>query len=427
MALPVNCSTAALVLILILFISPVAAASGSSALINNNQPAVSSANYTIQLFIPTANMIHSDQIMDQINGLNGGEILFATSFGLSSYTGIWQTRHINRDNTTAGLLDDYITAIEYDADGNLWLGYPGGIQIYNGRDYQTIRDQQILKDLRINDLQLWNNDMWVATGNAGIHRYHAGTWTWYQPMTPDGPGFYEIDSMIVDPATNALLIATNNEGLWIIRSPEDPIRFEQIAGKFTPFGQMEHVRRDPMGGVYFFDESTVVHYSVDTGFVPALTNKDLSPVETAINDVSAGPDGKLYIATDDGLFIWEHGAIFRHLTRFEGIGTSSAVNTVYVDAQNWVWFSTPGYVGYYTDTQPENYIPIELVTPAPDRASVQTTPQKTMTPPGSPGIASSGSAGSVTPDSGARNSSLFDPLTGVINTISGLFGIRIIP
>jgi ligand-binding sensor domain-containing protein len=429
MALPVNSRTVAFTLVLILFISPVAAdLSDSPPAILNNQPAESSPPYTIKLFIPTSSMIHSDQIKDQINGLNGDEVFFATSFGLSSYNynEEWTTRHINRDNISAGLLDDYITAIEYDADGNLWLGYPGGIQIYNGRDYQTIRDQQILKDPRINDLQLWNNDMWVATGNAGIHRYHAGTWTWFQPMTKDGPGFYEIDSMVVDPVSNALVIATKNEGLWIIRSPENPIRFELLAGKFTSLGQMQHARRDPAGGVYFFDRSSVVHFRTDTGFVPVLTNKDLSPVEIAINDVAAAPDGKLYIGTDDGLFIWDKGTVYRHLNRFEGIGTSPAVRTVYVDAGNRVWFSTPGYVGYYLDAEPENHIRIDLVTPVPDQVSVQATQQASMTPPASPVMTGATPAGSTAGSgSAAKNSSIFDPVTGFINALSGIFGIRI--
>ena len=425
MARPVSCSPLAFILILIFFIYPVAAdGSGSPVVLSTPGPTESPLPYTIQMFIPTASMIHSAQVMDQINGPNGEDILFATAFGLSRYNGTWETRHIDLNNISAGLMDDYVTATEYDADGNLWLGYSGGIQIYNGRDYRTIRDQQILKDLRINDLQRWGDDMWVATGNAAIHRYHAGTWTWFQPMTPGGPGFYEIDSMVVDPASNAMVIATRNEGLWIIRSPADPIRFEMLAGKNTPYGQMDHIRRDPQGGVYFFDKSSIVHYGADTGFVPVLANTDLAPFGIGINDVSAGPDGNLFIATDDGLFIWKNNVVYRHLTRFEGIGTSPAVRTVFVDTLNRAWFSTPGYVGYYADLAPENYINIELVTPVPDQSQVQTPPQEI--PPAGTLERIPATPASSPPGTGTKNSSVFDPIIGIINTISGLFGIKII-
>ncbi|MEN6395154.1 MAG: two-component regulator propeller domain-containing protein, partial [Methanoregula sp.] len=125
---------------------------------------------SIHLFRPEAGSIHSATINNIINGPHG-EVLFATAFGLSVYNESWSTRHINRDNFSAGLLDDYVTALEYDSSGNLWIGYTGGIQVYNGHDYQVIRDQELLKSLWIRDLQRWNDDMWVATGNTALHRY----------------------------------------------------------------------------------------------------------------------------------------------------------------------------------------------------------------------------------------------------------------
>jgi hypothetical protein len=429
MARPVSYSTAVFLISLFLFITPVAAELSGSAETATEQifPVTPDRPYTIILFIPTAKMIHSDQIKDQIIGLNGYDAIFATSFGLSIYNGSWSTSHANLNNISAGLMDDYITAIEYDAKGNLWLGYSGGLQIYNGRDYQVIQDQQLLKDPRINDIQRWNNDTWIATGNAGIHRYRDGTWTWFQPMTPNGPGFYEVDSMVLDPAADAMLIATNKQGLWIIRSQEDPIRFELLAGKFTSFGPLEHVRRDPVGGGYFFNETSIVHYGRDTGFVPVLTARDLSPYEITINDIAAGPDGKLYIASDNGLFIWENGKVYRHLNRFEGIGTSQVVRTVNIDVQNRVWFSTPGYVGYYFDeSDPETIIGIELVTPTPDQSISRNGIKTPISPSGSEAMPGSQSAaGPETP--GTAKNGILDPVYGIINAITGLFGIRVFP
>nr|WP_319375574.1 two-component regulator propeller domain-containing protein [uncultured Methanoregula sp.] len=425
MARPVNYSAVLFLFSILLFMYPVAA-EGAGSSIADTQTANTPVPYTITLFIPTADMIHSDQIKDQIIGLNGYDAIFATSFGLSTYNGSWSTRHANLNNISAGILDDYITAIEYDAKGNLWLGYSGGIQIYNGRDYQVIQDQQLLKDPRINDIQRWNNDVWVATGNAGIHRYRDGTWTWFQPMTPSGPGFYEIDSMVLDPAADAMLIATANQGLWVIRSPDDPVRFELLAGKNTSFAQLKHVRRDPQGGGYFFDDTSVVHYGKDSGFVQILTTKDLSPYEIAINDIAAGPDGKLYIASDNGLFIWENGKIYRHLNRFEGIGSSQIVRTVNIDAQNRVWFSTPGYVGFYFDqSNPETIIGINLVTPTPDQTYNPAGVQTTIPSSGYGAIPGTQSMeGSKT---GTTKNGILDPVFGLINSITGLAGIRIFP
>ena len=47
-----------------------------------------------------------------INGLQG-EVLMATPLGLSTYNGIWSTQHINLNNVSEGLMNNYVTALEY--------------------------------------------------------------------------------------------------------------------------------------------------------------------------------------------------------------------------------------------------------------------------------------------------------------------------
>jgi ligand-binding sensor domain-containing protein len=369
-----------LILFLVLITVPPSAGADTSTILSDTpaDPDLQ-APYTIQLFIPTQRMVHSDQINDLISGPEG-ETIIGTSFGLSTYNGSWSTRHQNLNNISEGLMDDYITAIEMDGDGNLWIGYSGGIQIYDGNTYRSIRDQQILKETRIKALQRWNNDMWVATGHAGIHRYRNGAWTWYQPMTRNGPGFYEVRSMGLDAVHNTLVIATEVEGLWTLQAPEDQPTFVEIASRYSAYGFLEQVKQDPdpRGGVYLFNKSMVVHYDPVKGFIPVLTGSDIAPGGVSINDITAAPDGRLFIATDNGMFIWKDGNVAAHLGRFEGMGTSPVVRTVSIDAKNRVWFSSKGYVGFYAD-QTASVIPIEMVTPVPT-TSVTLSPKQTPVP-----------------------------------------------
>ena len=332
----------------------------------NNATAIQAASegtqpqpYTIRLFIPTQTMIHSDRINDLVSG-PGGETIIGTSFGLSTYNGSWSTRHMTLDNISEGLLDDYITALETDKDGNLWIGYTGGLQIFNGKTFRTIRDQEILKETRIKALQRWNTDMWIATGHAGLHRYRDDTWTWYQPMTRQGPGFYEIRSMKLDAAHDTLVIVTEVEGLWIMQSPDKPV-FTQISSRYGTYGFLDMVREDPRGGVYLGNATMIVHYDPKTNFTPVLRNSDLGSGDSTINDMTAAPDGRLFIATDNGMYIRNNGTITGHLGRYEGMGDSPVIRTVAIDARNRVWFSSAGYVGYYAD-QAASVIPVEMVT-----------------------------------------------------------------
>jgi hypothetical protein len=421
MAQPAIFKIISVVLFFIIFSTAVGAASGEIVTGTGNDSTTGQIQpYSIKLFKPSLDSIHSSTILDVINGPNG-EVLFATSLGLSTYDGTqWSTSRVTHNNLSLGLMDDYVTAIEFDNNSNLWIGYSGGLQIFNGRYYQVIRDQQILKDTRITDLQRWNDDMWIATGNAGIHRYRNGNWTWFQPYAPGGPGFYYATSMALDPESpNSLDIATDNEGLWIVKSPDDPVVFEKLAGMDDPAGLLDQVRQDPFGGVYFFNESMVVHYSTGSGFNQVLTTVNLSNVRLDINDIAASPSGKLYIATDDGIYIWMDNTVFRHIGGFEGIGSSPIVRTVNIDKFNRVWFSTPDVVGYYLDPADSGpLIPVEIVTATtiPTVSIPSLTVDITATP--SPQITPQGSSTGIL-------GPVLDPIESAINAITTYFGFKL--
>lgn len=350
-------------------------------------------NPAVQLYRPEAGSIHSTQIMDYTNGPHG-EVLVATAFGLSTYDGSWSTRYINRDNFSTGLMDDFVTAVEYDAGSNLWIGYSSGLQVFNGRDYTVIRDQELLKSCQIRALQRWDDDMWIATGNAGIHRYRDGIWTWYPPDPHQGSGFYEADSLALDSAADTLLVATPKEGAWAaVKSDNDTVTFRQIADKDGTFGKLSHVRQDPLGGAWFFDAAHIAHFDAKNGFIPAVSTSDLGGGVGQINDVAGGTDGSLYIATDDGIYVWNDHRVVDVYTRFKGFGTTNSVRTVFFDAKNRLWFATPNEVGYYTGTSSQApVIAIETATPTTPPTPVPTsvvsspalTPSPTPTPAGSP-------------------------------------------
>lgn len=337
----------------------------------------------VYLFRPEEGSIHSAAINDLANGPHG-ETLFATNFGLSIYDGNWNTWHINRDDYTKGLMDDYVTAIEYDNAGNLWIGFGGGIQVYDGHIFTVIRDQELLKSLRIKDFQRWDEGMWVATGNAGLHSYYNGEWYWYTPYSRNGPQFYEADSLALDTATDSLLVGTEKEGLWKVTLDDKGVQFFQLQTPLDSFGQLGHVRRDPLGGGFFFNATRVAHYDNEGGFVTILKVSDLvGGGSYAINDVAGTSDGIVYVATDNGIYVWEDNRITNHLSVFEGIGTIHGVDRVFYDVRGRLWFSTQEDVGYFTGNKlNEPKIPVETVTPTPTLTTVTITANisQTQTP-----------------------------------------------
>ena len=291
---------------------------------------------------------------DAING-RYGDVIFATDTGISFYgaNGTWHSVNARFPGETAyGLLsplDSMVTAIALDAGGHLWIGYPNGLQIGDGKRYRSIQDQQFLKNLNIGCIVRWGDDMWVAAGRAGLHRYHDGAWTWYKPLGPEGLGCYTVVSMAVDAASDALVVGSERDGLRVLRNRTGEVRFEPVTCDDEPVRGISEVRVDPFGGVYLFNRTTVLHYDPGGKVTPILDTGDLNPFPVAINDLAATSGGMLLIATDDGIYGWNSSGVALHIASGDGI-RSNVVKKLFIDADGRCWFVVPGNVGYIPPT-----------------------------------------------------------------------------
>jgi len=294
--------------------------------------------------------IASAGVTDAING-RYGDVIFATDTGISFYgaNGTWHSVNTRFPGETAyGLLsplDSMVTAIALDAGGHLWIGYPNGLQIGDGKRYQSIQDQQFLKNLNIGCIVRWGDDMWVAAGRAGLHRYHDGAWTWYKPLGPEGLECYTVTSMAVDAASDALVVGSERDGLRVLRERTGEVRFEPVTRDGEPVRGISEVRVDPFGGVYLFNRTTVLHYDPGGKVTPILDAGDLNPFPVAINDLAATSGGMLLIATDGGIYGWNSSGIALHIASGDGI-RSNVVKKLFIDADGRCWFVVPGNVGY---------------------------------------------------------------------------------
>lgn len=294
--------------------------------------------------------IASAGVKDAVNG-RYGDVIFATDGGISVYTqnGTWYSVNARHpDETPYGMiapLETMVTTVALDASGHLWIGYPNGLQIGDGTGYRDIQDLDFLKNLNINCIERWGDEMWVATGRAGLHRYQDGEWTWYKPAGPEGLGSYTIVSMAVDAASDALVIGSESDGIRVLRDREGNAHFEQVTCGSDTFRRVSEVRVDPFGGVYLFNRTTVLHYAPDAGITPVLDADDLSTFPVAINDLAATPGGMLYIASDNGIYGWNGSGVALHITSGDGI-RSNFVKKLFVDAYGRCWFVVPGSVGY---------------------------------------------------------------------------------
>jgi len=329
------------------------------------------ASGAVHLFAPGAGSVSSDRVYDLVDGPNG-QVILATDNGISTYDGsTWTIHHANRVNRSQGLLDDMVVALAYDHRGGFWIGYPDGMQRFDGVTYKVFDDPQAFVSLSVHDMQRWDQEMWVSVGTSGLYRYAYGTWTWFQPFRNYGPGCYGVDSMAVDEKNGALILAASDGGLWEIPDHSDPVQFKQVPDPEQRYTGLNHVRYDPMGGVYAFNQSLVAHYAADGHFQTILTADDLAFDIHEITDIAASPDGTLWIGTPGGLVVWQDGHPVVRYQRSEGIGDDSYVQRVFMDADGRCWFTTNGYVGY---VDPDRTLSTHLAISPPTTVTTVPTP-----------------------------------------------------
>lgn len=376
--------------------------------------AVSAAEAPL-LFTPGSDSISSAGIHEMINGLEGS-VIFATDHGRSEYTGEWSRYYRDPGNPGASPLGDFVRAIEFDAAGNLWIGYSNGLQILTPQGYLTIDDQQLLRNLAVNDLKRRDREMWVATGHVGIHRYAYGNWTWYRPHSPELPGDGTIEKILIDYLDGTLYLLLPG-GLFQLNETAAPEgRFESVAGEIDSLTGMKGGISDPHGGVLLYNSTRIFHLDIREGYTEMVCVGALSPDASQIFDIAAPPQGGILVGTDDGIIYWDEGNVSRHLDRDDGL-PDGRVKKVYLDSQDRLWFATPSSVGFFRFEGAGRMIPISSpqeeapVTGEPSGAP--SIPEDTPFPP-SP-------EDTHPPEEVGDNGNLLDLLQGILDRIFELF------
>lgn len=371
---------------------------------------------SIVLFSPGSDSLSSLGVRDITDG-PGNAVLLATDNGRSVFNGTWQIVHVDRSTYRNGPLGDFVTALEYDHLRRLWIGYSNGLQILEGSAYTTINDQQLLKNLAINDLQSRGNEMWVATGHAGLHRYREGTWTWFQPHGDSGLGSYEIRSMAVDYVTGALYCAADDGPLWIMSGDQGNDTFARVEeGDIS--GGLESIVSCPFGGIAGFNTMAIYHIHSD-GQVQQMANaSDLAGCTPLINDIAFTDEGTLVIGTNCGLFFMQNGTATRRLAQEDGIG-NQVIKRVYVDNAGRIWFFNQVYAGIYLPEDGDGPIiiapPPDTPVPLPAGSCCTATPSMDEAPGDVPGQARGGELPTSSP------ATILDTIRSFIDAVLGMF------
>lgn len=363
----------------------------------------------IETFAAGADQISSAGVLDIAENFQG-DLYFGTDNGLSFYDGAWHIVHRTYGELSRGLLSDFVLAVEFDDKGNLWIGYPNGLQRLEGGSFVTMKDQQVLKSLDIHEILRRDREMWIAAGNSGIHRYLDGNWRWFQPGGREGLGCNYVTSMAADPASDTLYAACR-EGIWFTEGTGESVAFSPLVKPELMPEPVRGIHGDPFGGIYIYNASAILHFIQPDQWEIAVTSRDLLP-GIEINDLAPGSDRTLWIATNNGIYAWRKGHVRGHLDTTTGI-RNNAVKSIYIDSSQRLWFVTPENVGFLRiEENLEGDGPIIPITTF-ELPEAIPSPILTTEPRITPGISIQ--------DYSEKPASPSDPLTGFLEALGSFF------
>lgn len=103
-----------------------------------------------------------------------GRVWIGTNAGLSSCNLAGKEWQRYTDKT--GLPNSVIRDVAIDSAGNLWVGTPSGIAIYDGAAWKTVTDRQGLAQNSVHSIKVKGDAVWVGTVGGTISRYRDGKW-----------------------------------------------------------------------------------------------------------------------------------------------------------------------------------------------------------------------------------------------------------
>lgn len=74
------------------------------------------------------------------------------------------------------LPNNVIRALAVDNSGNLWVGTPSGISIYDGENWTQVNEKNGLLQGSIHSIKVKGNTVWVGTVGGSVSRYKDGQW-----------------------------------------------------------------------------------------------------------------------------------------------------------------------------------------------------------------------------------------------------------
>ncbi len=269
-----------------------------------------------------------------------GNLWIGTSVGVSKYDGKTFTQFTVKN----GLPSNFIVEMMQDKAGNIWFGsFSNGVTKYNGKSFTNFKVKDGLGHNQISSLmQDKAGYIWIGTVGGGVSKYNGETITEGQPSFTT---FTEKEGLTDNYVYS--MVQDKNGSIWMGTS-EGVSKYD---GKsFTNFTEKEglsgkhvfSILQEKNGNMWFSTYGSGLSKYDGQSFTHFTKNEGLSHNNT--NGLIQDYSGNLYIGTNGGGISKYDGKTFTHLTENVGLNSNYlSSNCLLHDRKGNIWIGTNGF------------------------------------------------------------------------------------
>lgn len=251
--------------------------------------------------------------------------------------------------TESGLPQNTVHAVTQTGDGHLWVATEEGLARYDGAGF-ALFDRQNTPQLPSNDVRALlhtaaGDDLWAGTP-SGLARLSGGAWKLF--TTRDGL-----------PSDDVQALCEGRDGTVWVGTSKGLARYRD--GAFNTYTTRDGLPSDDVQAVFEDREGTLrVGTSAGDASFPGGRVESRGPDTPAgprVNAYAQDSAGRVWLATDDGLNVFEEGSLKNYTTR-DGL-PSERVLSVRADSRGALWVGTASGLCRFRERRCETFAAAE--------------------------------------------------------------------
>ncbi len=254
--------------------------------------------------------------------------------------GRWNGRAFEALSQTAGRQLDIVWDLFEDFEGHIWIGTLGGglVQLFDGPVLPIGEPEGLGARQAVAINQDVDGTLWIATRDAGFRRWREGRWlapvTVDQGLSHNGAWSLDFgqDGSLWSAAFSPSLDHLGADGRATILTADDGLGSGRVLAVLAD--RYGDVWVSTSGGLGRLHGGQVTNYTTDDGLVH---NQTLCLTEPP----SGSTNGRIWVGTNGGFSVWSEEEGFRSFTKKDGL-RNDRIWSILPDARDGAWIGTFG-------------------------------------------------------------------------------------